>query len=79
MKDDELREFIGEDGHFSTMFDFSAHELSFSEHGWYDSREVGFAEWRDTIFASQKEVEDIGFKANIIENHDEPRGASRFQ
>ena len=78
MKDDELREFIGEDGHFSTMFDFSAHELSFSEHSWYDSREVGFAEWRDTIFASQKEVEDIGFKANIIENHDEPRGASRF-
>ena len=78
MKDDELREFIGEDGHFSTMFDFSAHELSFSEHGWYDSREVGFEEWRDTIFASQKEVEDIGFKANIIENHDEPRGASRF-
>ena len=78
MKDDELREFIGEDGHFSTMFDFSAHELSLSEHGWYDSKEIGFEEWRDTIFASQKEVEDIGFKANIIENHDEPRGVSRF-
>ncbi len=78
MKDDELREFIGDDGHFSTMFDFSAHELTFGEHGWYDSRHVEFKEWRDTIFASQQEVQDIGFQANIIENHDEPRGASRF-
>ena len=34
--------------------------------------------WRDVIFASQKEAQGIGFKANIIENHDEPRGASRF-
>ena len=30
------------------------------------------------IFASQKETWGIGLKANIIENHDEPRGASRF-
>ncbi|MFQ9639357.1 MAG: hypothetical protein ACLR0F_22410 [Eisenbergiella sp.] len=28
MKEDELREFIGDDGHFSTMFDFSAAVLS---------------------------------------------------
>ncbi|MDE7062075.1 MAG: glucohydrolase, partial [Lachnospiraceae bacterium] len=34
--------------------------------------------WRDTLFASQKELIGKGFKANIIENHDEPRGASRY-
>ena len=34
---DILREFIGEDGHFSTKFDFSAHVLSYGEHGWYDA------------------------------------------
>lgn len=78
MKEDELREFIGEDGHFSTMFDFSAHELTFGEHGWYDSKPIVFKEWRDIVFASQLEMEGIGFKANIIENHDEPRGASRY-
>ena len=33
LKEDELREFIGEDGHFSTKFDFSAHVLSYGEHG----------------------------------------------
>lgn len=77
MKDDELREFIGEDGHFSTMFDFSAHELTYGENRW-ESRPIDFKEWRETIFESQKETEGIGFKANIIENHDEPRGTSRF-
>lgn len=79
MKDDELREFIGENGHFSTMFDFSAAVLSGGEKGWYDSRPVSFAEWRSALFASQLEGQSIGcLKANIIENHDEPRGASRY-
>lgn len=78
MKPAELKEFIGENGHFSTMFDFSAHELTFGEHGWYDSKPICFKEWRDTVFASQLEMLDIGFKSNIIENHDEPRGASRY-
>ncbi len=78
MKPDELKEFIGENGHFSTMFDFSAQELDLASHGWYDVKPVCFKEWRDTIFASQLEMLDIGFKANIIENHDEPRGASRY-
>lgn len=78
MKEDELQEFIGDDGHFSTMFDFSAHELTFGEHGWYDSKPIVFEEWRDTIFASQLKIQKAGFAANIIENHDEPRGASRY-
>ena len=33
MKPDELPEFIGETGHFSTIFDFSAHTLTDGEHG----------------------------------------------
>lgn len=78
MKEDELAEFVGDDGHFSTMFDFSAHELTFGEHGWYDAKPIEFKTWRDIIFTSQKKMENIGFLANIIENHDEPRGASRY-
>ena len=78
MKDDELAEFIGDDGHFSTMFDFSAHTLAQGESGWNNSRKPSLKEWRDTIFASQKRMQEVGFPANIIENHDEPRGASRF-
>lgn len=78
MKPDELPQFIGEDGYFSTIFDFSAHCLSNGEHGWYDAPEMEFDKWRDTIIHSQLEGQKYGFEANIIENHDEPRGASRF-
>ncbi len=78
MKEGELSEFIGEDGHFSTIFDFSAHSLSNGEHGWYDAPPIDFKQWRETIINSQLEVQQCGFEANIIENHDEPRGVSRF-
>ncbi len=78
MKEEELAEFVGDDGHFSTMFDFSAHELTFGEHGWYDAKPIEFNSWKDIIFTSQKKMENVGFLANIIENHDEPRGASRY-
>lgn len=78
MKEGELPQFIGEDGHFSTIFDFSAHSLSDGEHGWYDAPQVDFKKWRETVLNSQIEVQKSGFEANIIENHDEPRGASRF-
>lgn len=78
MKEDELPDFIGENGHFSTIFDFSAHCLSDGEHGWYDAPNMEFSKWRKAIFQSQLETQKYGFKANIIENHDEPRGVSRF-
>ncbi|MDO4478297.1 MAG: alpha-glucosidase [Lachnospiraceae bacterium] len=78
MKEDELNAFIGEDGYFSTMFDFSAHLLIGGGHGWYEAPELDFDAWRSTVIASQLETEAVGFKANIIENHDEPRGTSRY-
>lgn len=78
MRPEELAEFVGDEGHFSTMFDFSAHALTFGAHGWYDAKPIVFREWRDTIFAQQKKLMGVGFLSNIIENHDEPRGASRY-
>lgn len=78
MKKDELVEFVGENGHFSTMFDFSAHSLSFGEHGWYDSKPIQFEDFKRVLFHSQLECQDVGFLANIIENHDEPRGVNRY-
>ena len=78
MKADELGQFIGDNGHFSTIFDFCAHSLSDGAHGWYDAPHVDFKTWRDTILSSQINVQKYGLEANIIENHDEPRGVSRF-
>ena len=79
MKKGDLVKFIGENGHFSTMFDFGAHLITeHGEHGWYDAPALDFKSWREVIFRSQLEAQECGFEANIIENHDEPRGASRY-
>ncbi len=78
MKDEELIEFVGEDGHFGTMFDFAPHMLGKGENGWYDARSVEFEEWKRTIIDTQQNMYGKAYLANIIENHDEPRGASRY-
>ncbi len=76
--EDELEEFVGEDGYFSSMFDFGPHILAQGEHGWYDAPEIEFGRWRDTIFRSQMDGQGKVFLSNIMENHDEPRGATRY-
>lgn len=77
-KEGELDKFIGEDGYFSSIFDFEMEVLGKSEFGWYDNKTFSINELRKAIFNSQLETSGIGFKANIIENHDEPRGVSRY-
>lgn len=76
--DNDLADFIGENGYFSTIFDFSTELLSAGEHGWYDAPDVSFPAWKKAIFHAQDQAYDCGFESNIIENHDEPRGASRY-
>lgn len=77
-KEEEMKMFIGEDGCFSSMFDFSTVNIGKSVKGCYDWRRITTNEYRDAIFESQKKTMNIGFKANIIENHDEPRGVSHY-
>ena len=77
-KPEELPDFIGERGCFSSMFDFSGHLLNISEKGWYDQAPVTPEQYKRAVFAAQRRVADVGFLSNIIENHDEPRGVSRY-
>lgn len=77
-KKEELCDFIGEDGCFSSIFDFSQTVFGASEKGWYDNRPVTPDDYRKCCFDSQERAEGIGFLSNIIENHDEPRGVSRY-
>lgn len=75
---EELARYIGPEGCFSSIFDFAPHMLGASAKGWYDSRAVTPNEFRDAVYESKRVSQEIGMMANIIENHDEPRGASRY-
>lgn len=77
-KPDELPDFIGEDGYFSSMFDFNETIFGGSPKGWYDAKPITPDDYKRCCFESQAKTGDIGFLSNIIENHDEPRGVSRY-
>ena len=77
-KADEMPAFIGDNGYFSTMFDFSETVWGNSHAGWHKNKSIMPDDYRQCLFDTQKKVSDIGFISNIIENHDEPRGVSRY-
>ncbi len=77
-KPEELSDFIGENGYFSSMFDFNETLFGQSEKGWYDAKPITPDDYKNCCFDAQEKVNDIGFLSNIIENHDEPRGVSRY-
>ena len=77
-KDEELPDFIGDHGYFSSMFDFSTTVFGGSPNGWYDHKEITPEDYKECCFHSQKRIGDIGYLSNIIENHDEPRGVSHY-
>lgn len=77
-KDEELPDFIGNNGYFSSMFDFNETIFGGSEKGWYDCKEITSDDYKRCCFETQAKMGDFGFVSNIIENHDEPRGVSHY-
>ncbi len=77
-KPEEIPDFIGENGYFSSMFDFNEAVFGSSEKGWYDAKAIAPDDYKRCCFESQAKIGGVGFLSNIIENHDEPRGVSRY-
>ena len=77
-KPEEIPDFIGDNGYFSSMFDFNETIFGHSQKGWYDAKPITPDDYKRCCFESQAKVKEIGFLSNIIENHDEPRGVSRY-
>ena len=74
----EIHEFMGDQGYFSSIFDFSQTELGKSPLGWYDHQPVTAEMIKEAIFQTQAKTEATGYWSTIIENHDEPRGVNFY-
>ncbi len=77
-KDEEIADFIGDNGYFSSMFDFEEAVFGRSQLGMQAWAPITPDDYRDCVFRTQKRIGDIGMVSNIIENHDEPRGVCRY-
>ena len=76
---ERYNDFIGEDGFFSMIFDFSYADLDMTKGGFYYSlRDIPTVELRDKIFESQLAQQKYGWGAPFFENHDLPRSLNKF-
>lgn len=76
---DELSDFIGENGYFSMIFDFKYADIDVeSGSDWFKRTNWTTQEFKELLFNSQKEIQKVGWSANFIENHDQPRALSKY-
>ena len=77
--DELLGRFIGEDGFFSMVFDFSYTDIDVPDTGeWFRPRQFTIQELRDNIVHSQERVEKMGWGAVYLENHDQNRSVNKY-
>lgn len=77
-REEDIPLFIGDDGYFSSMFDFNQNIFGRSQNGWYDHAGITPDDYKRCCFETQEKIGDIGMISTIIENHDEPRGVSHY-
>lgn len=76
---DKLGEFIGEDGYFSMIFDFSYADIDLTPGGnWYNQADWDFRQLKKLIFQSQHSVQKQGWGAVYLENHDQSRSLNKY-
>lgn len=76
---DKMKDFIGENGYFDMIFDFRYADLDIASGSeWFRRLPWTVKELREKILASQMTMQKYGWAANFIENHDQPRAASKY-
>ena len=75
---ENLSEFIGEDGYFSMIFDFSYADIDLCGSNWYNQAPWTFSDLKKLLFKSQCSVEKQGWGAVYLENHDQSRSLNKY-
>ena len=77
MGPEDVEDVIGENGSFSSVFDF-CHTLDNVRNPKWGNTVALFDDYRDQLFAAQKIVDGRGMLCNFLENHDKTRIIDRF-
>lgn len=76
---ERLKEYIGPEGFFSMVFDFSYTDIDVPDTGeWFKSTEWTWDQMRENIFVNQLVTQDNGWGALYLENHDQPRSINKY-
>ena len=76
---DLMQDFIGDNGYFDMIFDFRYADLDIASGSeWFKRLPWTVKELKEKIFSNQMTMQRYGMAANFIENHDQPRAASKY-
>lgn len=76
---DQYDQYIGEDGYFNMIFDFHYADIDV-ENGseWFRRTNWEPKDLKKLLFKSQTAIQNSGWGANFLENHDQPRSLSKY-
>jgi glycosidase len=76
---DQLKDYAGQNGYFSMIFDFTYDHLSKDYSSDKDEKSINIInQWRNVVFKSQLTTQKIGWSPVFLENHDQPRCPNKF-
>ncbi|CAK19643.1 alpha-glucosidase [Listeria welshimeri] len=77
--EERLSEYIGENGHFRMVFDFSYTDIDTPETGeWFKQSKWTVKELKDKIMINELITQRNGWGAKYLENHDQPRSINKY-
>lgn len=75
---EDLPKYVGEDGFFSMIFDFSIADIDICEDVWHIGSGWTVPDFRNAFYALMAETQKTGWSANYLENHDQPRSLNKY-
>ncbi len=79
VSEEKMERFIGEDGLFSMVFDFTYTDMDIEKRNGKEwKREWTVKELKEKIFQSQNAIQKHGWGSPYLENHDQPRAVDKY-
>jgi glycosidase len=75
---EDLPKYVGEDGFFSMIFDFSIADIDIRDDVWHVGSGWTVPDFRNAFYALMAETQKTGWSANYLENHDQPRSLNKY-
>lgn len=77
--EEKMERFIGEDGLFSMVFDFTYTDMDIEKRNGKEwKRQWSVKELKERIFKSQAAIQKHGWGSPYLENHDQPRSVDKY-
>ncbi|QAV22874.1 alpha-glucosidase [Proteus hauseri] len=74
----DLRAYVGENGYFSMVFDFSIADLDIRNEKPFTINPITGERLKPIFIKSQLDTQRVGWGAPYLENHDQPRSLNKF-